>query len=105
MLKRMLDVGLEYFAFDVRVRESSEGLSVTAVPRDSLFGLLMLELVDSIQNDLPYRRCQRCQRWFHRQEGRSKKNAFSRRDSIYCSKSCARAQAQSVYYKKKKERS
>jgi hypothetical protein len=102
MLKRILDIGLSYFAFEVSLPPASEGLSVTPVPRASLFGLLVLELVDSIHNDLPYRRCARCQRWFHRQEGRSKKNAFSRRDSIYCSKACARAQAQSVYYRKKK---
>ena len=114
-LTRLLDVGLSFQVLRAAFRSDEEGLSVASYPTFSLFGLLALELLDSIQNDLPYGRCAKCRRWFHRQQGRSQKQAFSRavedlhpedgprkKGVLYCTNTCARAKAQAAYYQRKK---
>jgi hypothetical protein len=96
-LQLVLNLGLSM----LELLTDIDSASVTASPRFSLFGLMSLELIDSIQNRLPYRRCLNCNGWFHRQWGRGRKDAFSRADAKYCSNKCSRAKGERDRYRAK----
>jgi hypothetical protein len=89
------------------VREFHLGLSVESIdgtllshPRSgrspSLYAVLCLQLWNHIVEDATYRRCQNetCGRLFVRQEGRARRHQYRTEGVLYCSKACARAQAQ-----------
>ena len=62
----------------------------------SLYAVLCLQLWNHIVEGATYRRClnERCGRLFVRQRGRATRNQHRTEGVLYCSKDCARAQAQ-----------
>lgn len=70
-----------------------------------LYSLTCLQLFNHMANDAPVRICanERCRRAVSRQTGRSQKGRYRDEGVKYCSRECARAQAQRDYAKRKKE--
>lgn len=68
-----------------------------------LFSILCLELFNHIVEEAAYRRCanQKCERLFVRQSGRALHGQHRTRGVKYCSASCARAQAQREYRRRR----
>ncbi len=64
-----------------------------------LYDICCLELFNHIVERAPYRRCQNetCGRLFVRQSGRARHGQRRTRGVLFCSSSCARAQAQRAY--------
>jgi hypothetical protein len=87
---------------DFRVRLGVESIDDTLVNRSrggaasSLYALLCLQLWNHVVEDATYRRCQNetCGRLFVRQRGRAKHHQYRTEGVLYCSRECARAQAQ-----------
>lgn len=80
-----------------------EGL--TGVPRDvDLFSGLCLQLRDAITEALPPSWCanETCGRPFIRQEGRAEYGQYRTKGVQYCSRNCARAQAQREYRRRQR---
>lgn len=75
-------------------------------PPTTLYGLCCLELYENLIANLPYRLCasETCKRLFSRHEGRTQYGSH-RPDAIYCSASCAQAQAQRKYRRRLKIKS
>src|SRR5262249_15800607 len=68
-------------------------------PHPDLYSGLCLQLLNIITEDLPILRCanSRCERVFIRQEGRASKGQHRTAGVMYCSRQCARAQANRNY--------
>ncbi len=76
-----------------------------AASQPSLFAVLCLQLWNHIAEGATYRRCQneRCGRLFVRQQGRAKRHQHRTEGVMYCSRDCARAQAQRELRRRGKE--
>lgn len=75
--------------------------------RDLSFGLfsaLCIQLFNVVSDDLPIRDCanETCKNVFQRQHGRARKGQFRTEGVMFCSASCARAQAQRELRRRKK---
>ena len=64
--------------------------------RPTLYAVLCLQLWNHIVEGAIYRRCrnEKCRRLFVRQEGRARRHQYRTEGVLYCSRNCARAQAQ-----------
>jgi hypothetical protein len=90
LLARGLDVGLEAFHPHIRVRDDP-------MPYHEAVGFYQScspELFNHITENAQYRTCQECQRVFVRQAGRAEYGQYRSKGLQYCSRECARAQAQ-----------
>jgi hypothetical protein len=75
------------------------------VPR--LTAGLCLQAFAFINDEMPARRCanEMCQQWFTRQRGRAEYGQFRSSGVLYCSASCAKAQAQRDYRRRHRRHS
>lgn len=75
-------------------------------PRAPLYSTCCLELYNHIVEHARYQRCRNdaCQRLFVRQKGRAEKGQHRSEGLKYCSKQCARVQAQRDYRARSKEK-
>jgi hypothetical protein len=70
----------------------------------SLYGALCLQLANHISENADYRTCLRCGRLFYRQRGRARFGQHHTKGDappLYCSWSCAHAEAQAKYKRRK----
>jgi hypothetical protein len=96
-LRTALNYGLQ--AFTPALLDGDE----QPFPDYSLYQLCCLELFNHIVESAPYRHCENetCGRLFVRQSGRSAHGQHRTRGVKYCSASCARAQAQRQYRRRR----
>lgn len=101
-LNFMEDLNAGLSPFQVRL---SVGAGESA-SHPSLYPVLCLQLWNLIAEDAALRRCanERCGRLFFRQRGRAQHGQYHSTSVIYCSKSCARSQAQRQYRRRKAEK-
>lgn len=73
------------------------------VPR--VMQAMMLQLVDLVAADVPAKQCanETCTTWFATQDGRAEYGQHRTKGVLYCSRSCARAQAQREYRRRKRD--
>lgn len=71
-------------------------------PWADLHAALCLQIYNLWVEDLPVKTCALCGRSFVRQRGRSEQGQYRTTGVMFCSKNCARAQANRVYRKRKK---
>ncbi|AXV05781.1 hypothetical protein DVS28_a1080 [Euzebya pacifica] len=66
---------------------------------------MMLQVVDWVAAGVPARRCanETCATWFARQSGRAEYGQHRTKGVLYCSRACARAQAQREYRRRKRD--
>jgi len=104
---QMLDAGLRPYHVRIELTEDVPGFGATTFsrPRMGLYSALCLQLFNLIAEDLPPHRCQNetCQRPFVRQDGRAEFGQFRTEGVKYCSATCARAQAQREYRRRKRQ--
>ncbi len=112
LLAGYLTDGLRWFAPQVFANPYDDDDYDEAVrPFDNsdppLYDICCLELFNHISERVPYRRCQNepCGRLFVRQSGRALHGQHRSRGVIYCSSSCARAQAQRAHRRRAKRSS
>lgn len=75
-------------------------------PMPRLTAAMFLQVHAFVSEGLPARRCanEACQRWFTRQRGRSQHGRRRTAGVLYCSSSCAKAQSQREYRRRKRKR-
>lgn len=86
--------------YHARVEVPSQVLDgMFGAPELGLYSGLCLQLLNHIAEAMPARWCanETCGRLFVRQQGRAEYGLYHTKGVIYCSKSCARAQAQREY--------
>ena len=66
------------------------------------YQICCLELFNHITENARYRTCEKCQRVFVRQTGRAEYGQYRSKGVKYCSRECARAQAQRNYRRRKR---
>lgn len=73
-------------------------------PMPRLTAAMFLQVHAFVSEGLPARRCanEACQRWFTRQRGRSQHGQRRTTGVLYCSSSCAKAQSQREYRRRKR---
>lgn len=73
-------------------------------PALGLFSALCIQLMNVMVDDLPIRDCanETCKNVFQRQHGRARKGQYRTEGVMFCSASCARAQAQRELRRRKK---
>lgn len=74
-------------------------------PHPDLYSGLCLQLLNVVTEDLPVLRCANgnCERVFLRQEGRAEKGQHRTAGVMYCSRQCARAQANRNYRRRQRK--
>jgi hypothetical protein len=101
LLSRLMDYGLAHQELRTTPNLDGKGeFAVVSTPRDSLFARMLLEIVQAQAENLPYRRCAKCNVMFSKQSGGSRYQ--SRADAMYCSTLCARAAAQAAWRKRQR---
>jgi hypothetical protein len=82
--------------------EEKGGAYGRPVPR--ILTALCLQLLAWLSEGVPARRCanETCQQWFTHQQGRSWAGQYRATGVLYCSSSCARAQAQREYRRRRR---
>lgn len=75
-------------------------------PKPPVYSVLALQMWNLVVEDLPIKRCgnETCGQRFLRQEGRARYGQSRLSGVMYCSKSCARAQANRVYRRRRRQR-
>ncbi|MEE8600287.1 hypothetical protein [Euzebya tangerina] len=65
---------------------------------------MMLQVVDWVAAGVPAKQCanETCAMWFARQSGRAEYGQYRTKGVLYCSRACARAQAQREYRRRRK---
>lgn len=110
-LQAVLAVGLVPFAPRLEIPDSFSGNRASELDADKpwlrnlpLFSICCAELFNHVVESEPYRVCanERCRRLFVRQEGRAVKGTRRSSGVRFCSASCARAQAQRAYRRRKR---
>jgi hypothetical protein len=104
-LHQGLRLGLRPFHPQLRLHTDTGPSSPWWVPFNvSLYSVCCLELYNHIAEGATYRTCRNetCGRTFVRQTGRARVGQYRTEGILYCSESCARAQAQRVYRKRKR---
>lgn len=96
----LLNPGLEPFHVRVGVRGG-------APEAPNLFTALCLQIANHVAERATVKQCanEKCGRFFFRQEGRAVHGHYKTEGVLFCSKSCARAQAQRRYQRKKRRQS
>lgn len=87
----------------VRVEVDLRGSRV-GLPEVDLYGGLCAQLFNVMADDIPVRQCdnETCGRWMQRQEGRSEQGQHRSKGVMYCSRACARAQAERARRRRKR---
>jgi hypothetical protein len=101
-LSRLMDYGLAHQVLRTTSNLDASGhFGIETTPRWSLLGRMLLEIVQAQAENLPYRRCAKCDVMFSKQSGASR--FHSRADAKYCRPECARAAAQAEYRKRQRK--
>lgn len=112
-LQAVLGVGLVPFAPRLEIHDpilDAAGAGDVAgqpwLKRLPLFSVCCAELFNHVLESEPYRTCanERCRRLFVRQVGRATKGTRRSSGVLFCSASCARAQAQRAYRQRRRSR-
>lgn len=98
-----LNPALAPFHAGVRMTDANDQ-PVHPYPGATLFEALALQVFNHLVRGIPYKECRNetCGRLFDHQHGRAEQGQY-RKDAIYCSRNCARAQAQREYRRRAKE--
>lgn len=100
-----LNAGLSPFHASVRV-EGPDGPGALAEEHAGLYSALCLQLANHLAEGAHLRRCanERCGKLFFRQRGRAVYGHHRTEGVAYCSKECARAQAQRTYRRRQSQK-
>ena len=106
----MLDIELSYGLENLHlphilVARADEEIDTSHIPEMlSLYGVCCLQLYNHIVEEAPYKECanETCRRLFVRQRGRAEHGQYRTIGVKYCSRDCARAQAQREHRRRKR---